>query len=99
MAPERVQSNWNTIFAADVERYWRLMRADEEVTLRSFGEYHEIINALIFRHDGRLSQGFPLGSSHPVGELRLGTASTATEQRCRVDTADQRTGRTRCWQY
>jgi hypothetical protein len=99
MAPERVQCKPNTAIAADVERNSHLMRADEEVALRLLGEHYEIINALIFRHDGRLSQGFPLGSCHPVGELRRGTASTATEQRCRVNTAEQRTGRTRCWQH
>jgi adenylate cyclase len=34
-----------------------------------------------------------------MAKSHLATASAATEQRCRVDTADKRTGRTRCRQH
>ena len=72
MAQERIQRELTTIFAADVERYSRLMRADEEATLNTPGEYHKIINALILRHDGRVSQGFLLRGCHPVSQFATG---------------------------
>ena len=39
MAEDRVQRKLTTILAADVEGYTRLMRADEEATLKALGEF------------------------------------------------------------
>ncbi len=49
-----VKRKLTTILAADVEGYTRLMRADEEATLETLGEYREIFDGLIARHDGRV---------------------------------------------
>ncbi len=54
MAEDKVTRKLTTILAADVEGYTRLMRADEEATLESFGEYRETIDALVTRHEGRI---------------------------------------------
>ena len=67
MALERIERKLTAIFAADVERFSRRMRVDEEATLKPLGEYHETISALILGHNGRLGQGLPLGRCHPVG--------------------------------
>ncbi len=52
MAVEKVTRKLTTILAADVEWYTRLMRADEEATL--LGEYRDVIDGLIARHEGRV---------------------------------------------
>jgi len=54
VAEEKVMRKLTTILAADVEGYSRLMHADEEATLKTLGEYREIIDGLIARHDGRV---------------------------------------------
>ncbi len=54
MAEDKVTRKLTTILAADVEEYTRLMRADEEATLKTLGEYREIFDNLIARHDGRV---------------------------------------------
>jgi hypothetical protein len=99
MALERVECKRVTISAAGVEGYLPFMRADGEATLKTLADYREIINTLIVRHDFPVSQGFLLSGGTLLAKSKLGTASIATEQRCLVDTADQRTGRTRCWQH
>ena len=43
------------IFAADVEAYSRLMRSDEEGTLRVLKASREIIDRLIAEHRGRIA--------------------------------------------
>ncbi len=43
MATQDVKRKLTTILVADVEGYTRLMHADEEATLRTLGEYREII--------------------------------------------------------
>ena len=67
MAPERVERKMVTIFATGVEGYLPFMRADGEATLKTFCDYREIINTLIVRHDGRVSQGFLLRRCRPIG--------------------------------
>ncbi len=54
MEPTGVKRKLAVIFAADVEGYSRLMRADEEATLKTLSEYREIMNGLIARHEGRV---------------------------------------------
>jgi hypothetical protein len=72
MEPERTESRLVTIFAVGVEGYSPLMRADDQVTLKTFGDYREIINTLIVRHDGRVRQGILLSRYHPVGQIATG---------------------------
>ena len=67
VAPERVERKLVTIFAAGVGAYLPFMRADGEATLKTLYNYREVINTLIVRHDGRVSQGFLLRGRHPVG--------------------------------
>ncbi len=99
MAPERVKRKRVTIVAAGVEGCLPFMRADSEATLRTLGAYRQIINTLIIRHDFRISRGFLLRGGTLLDKSQLGMASTTMELHCRVDTADQGTGRTRCWQH
>ena len=54
MAEDKIKRKLTTILAADVEGYTRLMRADEEATLKTLGEYREIIDELIAQHEGRV---------------------------------------------
>ncbi len=54
MAEDKVKRKLTTILAADVEGYTRLMRADEEATLKTLGEYSDVIDGLIARHEGRV---------------------------------------------
>jgi adenylate cyclase len=49
-APRRLAA----ILAADVAGYSRLMGADEEGTLRTLTAYHEVTDALIHQHRGRI---------------------------------------------
>ena len=77
MAEERVQRKLTTILAADVEGYTRLMRADEEATLNSFGEYRETIDALVTRHEGRI---FGTGGDFVLAEF----GSTVEAVRCAI---------------
>ncbi len=66
MVEERVKRKLTTILAADVEGYSRLMSADEEATLETLGEYREIIDAMIARHDGRI---FSTGGASVLAEF------------------------------
>ncbi len=66
MAEDKVTRKLTTILAADVEGYTRLMRADEEATLKTLGEYREIIDGLIARHDGRV---FSTGGDSVLAEF------------------------------
>ena len=78
MAPERVQRKLTTILAADVEGYTRLMRADEEATLKTLGEHRETIDAFIARHDGRIfSTGGDCQGSPRFSLWRAPTTTTA----------------------
>ncbi len=66
MAEDKVTRKLTTILAADVEGYTRLMRADEESTLKTLGEYREIFDGLIARHDGRV---FSTGGDSVLAEF------------------------------
>ena len=72
MAPERVERKLVTICAVAVEGYSPFMRADEEATFKTFGDYREIINTLIARHDGRFRQGISLSRYLPVAQIAAG---------------------------
>ncbi len=82
MAPERVQRKLTTILAADVAGYTRLMRADEEATLETLGEYRETIDALVVRHEGRV---FSTGGDSVLAEF--GSAVEAV--RCAISCQEE----------
>jgi adenylate cyclase len=82
MTEERVQRKLTTILAADVEGYSRLMHADEEATLKTLGEYREIIDGLIARHDGRV---FSTGGDSVLAEF--GSAVEAV--RCAISVQEE----------
>ncbi len=66
MADEKVTRKLTTILAADVEGYTRLMRADEEATLKTLSDYRDVIDNLIVRHDGRV---FSTGGDSVLAEF------------------------------
>jgi len=82
VAEEKVTRKLTTILAADVEGYTRLMRADEEATLKTLGEYREIINGLIARHEGRV---FSTGGDSVLAEF--GSAVEAV--RCAISCQEE----------
>jgi len=82
MTEERLQRKLTTILAADVEGYSRLMHADEEATLKTLGEYREIIDGLIARHDGRV---FSTGGDSVLAEF--GSAVEAV--RCAISVQEE----------
>jgi class 3 adenylate cyclase len=55
-----------TILAVDIEGYSRLMRADEESTLKTLGAYRDVIDTLIARHEGRI---FSTGGDSVLAEF------------------------------
>ncbi|MDX1486423.1 MAG: tetratricopeptide repeat protein, partial [Alphaproteobacteria bacterium] len=54
MAEDRPQRRLAAILAADVVGYSALMEADEEAALRTLKGHRELIDGLIFRHQGRV---------------------------------------------
>ncbi len=52
---ERVERRLTTILAADIAEYSRLMRADEDATMRALGACRVIVDALIAEHRGRIA--------------------------------------------
>ena len=52
---ERVERRLAAIFAADVEGYSRLMRADEVGTLQTLTRHREVMDRLIAQHRGRIA--------------------------------------------
>ena len=82
MAEDKVRRKLTTILAADVEGYTRLMRADEEATLKTLSEYREIIDGLIARHDGRV---FSTGGDSVLAEF----GSTVEAVRCAISCQEE----------
>ena len=82
MAEEKITRKLTTILAADVEGYTRLMRADEEATLKSLGEYRDVIDGLIARHEGRV---FSTGGDSVLAEF--GSAVEAV--RCAISCQEE----------
>ncbi len=82
MAEDKVTRKLTTILAADVEGYTRLMRADEEATLKTLGEYREIIDGLIARHDGRV---FSTGGDSVLAEF----GSVVETVRCAISCQEE----------
>ncbi len=82
MAEDKVTRKLTSILAADVEGYTRLMRADEEATLKTLDEYREIIDGLIARHDGRV---FSTGGDSVLAEF--GSAVEAV--RCAISCQEE----------
>lgn len=52
---ERVERRLTTILAADIAEYSRLMREDEDATMRALGACRVIVDALIAEHRGRIA--------------------------------------------
>ncbi|MHA1569174.1 MAG: adenylate/guanylate cyclase domain-containing protein, partial [Alphaproteobacteria bacterium] len=86
MAGEKVTRKLTTILAADVVGYTRLMRADEEATLQTLGEYRDVIDALIARHEGRV---FSTGGDSVLAEF--GSAVEAV--RCAISCQEELSSR------
>jgi TolB-like protein/class 3 adenylate cyclase len=63
---KKVTRRLTTILVADIEGYTRLMRADEEATLKTLGEYRDVIDRLITRHEGRV---FSTGGDSVLAEF------------------------------
>ncbi len=82
MAEEKITRKLTTILAADVEGYTRLMRADEEATLKTLGEYRDVIDGLIARHEGRV---FSTGGDSVLAEF--GSAVEAV--RCAISCQEE----------
>jgi adenylate cyclase len=79
---EKITRKLTTILAADVEGYTRLMRADEEATLKTFGEYRDVIDGLVARHEGRV---FSTGGDSVLAEF--GSAVEAV--RCAISCQEE----------
>ncbi len=52
---ERAERRLTTILAADIAEYSRLMRADEDATMRALGACRAVIDALVAAHRGRIA--------------------------------------------
>jgi len=52
---ERAERRLTTILAADIAEYSRLMRSDEDATMRALGACRAIIDALVAEHRGRIA--------------------------------------------
>ena len=81
-----VNRKLTTILAADVESYTRLMRENEEATLKTLSEFREVIDGLIQRHDGRI---FSTAGDSVLAEF----ASTVEAVRCAVSFQEEITVR------
>ena len=52
---ERAERRLTTILAADIAEYSRLMRADEDATMRALGACRAVVDALVAEHRGRIA--------------------------------------------
>jgi len=52
---ERAERHLTTILAADIAEYSRLMRADEDATMRALGACRAVIDGLVADHRGRIA--------------------------------------------
>jgi adenylate cyclase len=52
---ERAERRLTTILAADIAEYSRLMRADEDATMRALGACRAVIDGLVAEHRGRIA--------------------------------------------
>jgi len=82
VAEEKITRKLTTILAADVEGYTRLMRADEEATLKTLGEYRDVIDGLIARHEGRV---FSTGGDSVLAEF----GSVVEAVRCAISCQEE----------
>jgi adenylate cyclase len=82
VAEDKITRKLTTILAADVEGYTRLMRADEEATLKTLGEYRDVIDGLIARHDGRV---FSTGGDSVLAEF----GSVVEAVRCAISCQEE----------
>jgi TolB-like protein/class 3 adenylate cyclase/Flp pilus assembly protein TadD len=82
VAEDKITRKLTTILAADVEGYTRLMRADEEATLKTLGEYRDVVDGLIARHEGRV---FSTGGDSVLAEF--GSAVEAV--RCAISCQEE----------
>ncbi len=88
MATQAVKRKLTTILAADVEGYSRLMHEDEEATLGTLGEYREIIDALIARHEGRV---FSTGGDSVMAEFGSAVEAVRCAISCQEEIASRNT--------
>ena len=82
MAEQRVQRRLAAILAADVVGYSRMMREDEEGTLRTLTDYRDVIDGLIGRHDGRV---FSTGGDSVLAEF----GSVVEAVRCAISVQEE----------
>ncbi len=82
MAEYEVTRKLTTILAADVVGYTRLMRADEEATFKTLGEYRDVIDGLIARHEGRI---FSTGGDSVLAEF----GSVVEAVRCAISCQEE----------
>jgi len=82
VAEFEVTRKLTTILAADVVGYTRLMRADEEATLKTLGEYRDVIDGLIARHEGRI---FSTGGDSVLAEF----GSVVEAVRCAISCQEE----------
>lgn len=81
-----VKRKLTTILAADVESFTRLMRENEEETLKTLSEFREIIDNLIDRHEGRI---FSTAGDSVLAEF----GSTVEAVRCAISFQEEITAR------
>ncbi|MGA9262571.1 MAG: hypothetical protein WBV95_11415, partial [Desulfobacterales bacterium] len=54
MSEDLINRKLSAILSADVKGYSRLMRSDEEATVRTLTEYRSVIAELVSKYQGRI---------------------------------------------